>query len=122
MPRILFILLLVSFTLVSKAEVVISEIMFRPPGVVENPLQEWLELHNPGPVTVAIGGWQFSKGISFTIPPGTSIPAGGNLVVAADIAAFQAAHPQFAGQVVGGWTGRLSDSGEELQLDDSFGN
>src|SRR4029434_2433666 len=39
----------------------------------------------------------------------------------ANVATFNADHPGFAGQLIGGWTGRLSNSGEQIQLDDALG-
>ena len=101
---------------------VINEIYFRPPGAVENPLEEWVEIQNSDALAVDVSGWKFSKGVSFTIPAATSIPAGGYLVVASNVAAFNAAHPGFAGTVVGGWTGALANGGEKVQLDDALGN
>ena len=76
-----FLSLLVS----AHAEPVINEIMFHPGGVPEDPALEWIELHNPDEAVANVGGWQFSKGVKFTIPPGTTIPAGGYLVVAAGL-------------------------------------
>ncbi|HJQ97769.1 MAG TPA: fibronectin type III domain-containing protein, partial [Candidatus Polarisedimenticolaceae bacterium] len=51
-----------------------------------------------GPASIDVSGWvlkQFTSSQTFTIPPGTAIPAGGYLVVARDatLAEFQAAHP-----------------------------
>jgi len=51
-----------------------------------------------GPASIDVSGWvlkQFTSTQTFTIPPGTSIPAGGYLVVGRDatLAEFQAAHP-----------------------------
>ena len=106
----------------ASAAPVINEIFFRPPGAVENPLQEWVEIRNPDALAVDVSGWKFSKGVSFTIPAATSIPAGGYLVIASNLAAFNAAHPGFAGAVVGGWTGSLANGGERVQLDDALGN
>ena len=101
---------------------VINEIMFHPPGApAENLAEEWIEIFNPDAAAVSVTGWKFSKGVVFTIPVGTTIPAGGYLVVAADVAAFNAAHPGFSGMVVGGWTGRLSNTGEQVQLDNALG-
>jgi hypothetical protein len=53
-----------------------------------------------GPASIDVSGWvlkQFTSTQTFTIPAGTSIPAGGYLVVARDatLAEFQAAHPGF---------------------------
>ena len=85
-------------------------------------MEEWIEIKNPDALAVDVSGWKFSKGVTFTIPAATSIPAGGHLVVAANLVAFNAAHPGFSGAVVSGWTGTLADGGEEIQLDDALGN
>ena len=70
-------------------------------------------------MAVSVGGWQFTRGISFVLPPITLAP-GDYLVVAADVAAFQAKYPGVT-NVVGGWTGSLSDSGETIELVDALG-
>ena len=115
-------LALAAATLSATAAPVINEIMFHPPGApAENPAEEWIEIFNPDAAVVNIAGWKLSKGVAFTIPGGATLPAGGYLVVAADVAAFNAAHPGFSGTVIGGWTGRLSNSGEQVQLDNALG-
>ena len=98
------------------AAVVLNEIMYHSAAVPENHAQEWIELRNPDAVPVDVSGWKFTKGVDFTIPAATTIPAGGYLVVAANVAAFQAAHPGFTGQLVGGWAGTLTNSNEHLVL------
>ena len=103
------------------AGVLINEIMFHPAGTPEPTAQEWIELINPDAVAATVTGWQFTDGVEYALPPGTTIPAGGYLVVAADTAAFLTAHPGFAGQLVGGWVNRLSNSGEHIELKDTAG-
>ena len=103
------------------AAVVINEIMYHSAVVPENHAQEWIELLNTDAAPVNVAGWRFAKGVTFTFPAATTIPAGGYLVVAANVAAFQAAHPGFAGLLVGGWVGTLSNSSEHLQLEDTLG-
>jgi hypothetical protein len=94
-------------------KIVLNEIMFHPS--TENTNHEWLELHNTDSAPVNLTGWQFTKGINFTFP-NVTIPAGGYLVVAANVEAFQAKHPTVP-NVVGGWIGRLSNSDEEIELE-----
>jgi len=98
--------------------VVINEIMYHPSS--ENPLEEYIELHNHGSSSVNLTGWEFSSGVRFTFP-NISIPAGGYLAVAANVAAFQAKYPGVT-NVIGGWTGTLSNSREDLDLDDASGD
>jgi hypothetical protein len=125
MPRTIFPLVLALATLVAiraSATPVINEIMYHPAGIPENRAQEWVEIYNDSAATTFdLTGWQFSKGVNFAFPNSTSLAPGSYLVVAADVAAFQAAHPGFAGQVVGGWVGTLANSGEQLQLNDALG-
>jgi hypothetical protein len=110
-----------------QTDVVINEIMFDPPNAAYFPAGtaragQWIELHNKGTATANVSGWQFADGISFTFPGGTSIPAGGFIVVAEDPAAVVARHGLAASQVFGPWFGNLSKSGERLLLNDAIGN
>ncbi|MDE0596486.1 MAG: lamin tail domain-containing protein [Roseibacillus sp.] len=96
----------------------ISEFMFHPPHLAEreDPNEEWLEIYNPGPGSVALQNWTLS-GVGFTFPPGntTTIPENTYLVVAADVATFRARH-QGVTNVVGDWSGGLSNRSETIQL------
>ena len=92
--------------------VVINEIMYHPSS--DNDLEEFIELANVGENPVDLSGWRFGSGIDFTFPAITLQP-GGFLVVAADVASFEAAYGAIE-NVVGGWSGRLSNSGERLRL------
>jgi spore coat protein CotH len=99
------------------ADVVISEIMYHPTS--ENPLDEFIELHNRGDEPANLSGWQLTRGVSFTFGA-TTIPAGGYLAVAANLARFQINHPS-ATNVVGGWMGELSNTGERVEISDPLG-
>ncbi len=99
-------------------DIVINEIFYNPPA--GNAQGEFLELHNRGSGAADLSGWAFTKGVSYTFPPGTTLAAGGYLVVAQDPVALGNAHA-LAG-VLGPWTGTLSSSGESIRLVDSFGN
>ena len=96
----------------------ISEFMFHPPHLAEreDPNEEWLEIYNPGPGSVALQNWTLS-GVGFIFPPGntTTIPENTYLVVAADVATFRARH-QGVTNVVGDWSGGLSNRSETIQL------
>ncbi len=103
---------------------VINELMYHPPSSLGNPEdtgKEWVELYNPAGGAADISGWQFTKGVSFTFPAGTVIPAHGYLVVTADPAKFSAAHPGYTGLLRGPWTGTLANGGEKVQLSDAAG-
>jgi hypothetical protein len=68
---------------------------------------------------VRCDGWRFSNGIDFAFPNDVTIDAGQYLVVAADVNTFKAKYPTVT-NVIGGWTGRLSNSGEEIKLVDDM--
>jgi len=82
--------------------------------------EEWIELYNKGAAAVDVSGWRIADGISYTIPGGTMIPAGGYLVVAKDAAALQAKYPGVT--IVGNFSGSLSNSSDRIVVVDSFGN
>ena len=102
--------------------VMISEIMYHPYHRLyapyyeaEDPNIEYIELYNSGSTGIDLEGWQFSNGIDYTFPASTSIAAGSYLVVAANLTAFNAQYPAVT-NVVGSWSGRLSNSGERVEL------
>ncbi|HEV8606951.1 MAG TPA: lamin tail domain-containing protein, partial [Tepidisphaeraceae bacterium] len=99
------------------ADVIISEIMFHPSSGDTG--QEYLELFNKGDATADLTNWKFDKGIAYTFTGGALDP-GQYLVVAADLAKFTAKYPGVS-NVVGGWTGTLSNGGEQIQLSDNLG-
>jgi hypothetical protein len=92
--------------------VVISEIMYHPANA--NVLEEFIELHNRGAADVDLTGWRLTSAVRFTFPEVT-IPAGGYLVVAADLETFAAKYPDVT-NVVGNWSGILSNSRETINL------
>jgi hypothetical protein len=103
-------------------EVVINEILYHPyhqPNEPEDTRLEYIELYNPLAQAVRLAGWRLTRGVDFVFPEVT-LSAGAYLAVAADVATFQAAHPGVA-NVVGGWVGQLSDSGETIELADETG-
>jgi len=81
---------------------------------------EWIELHNTDGVSVSLSNWQFTKGVIFTFPAGTSIPAGGYLVVAANGVAFESKYPLITSYRAG-WNGQLSNNAEKIILKDQNG-
>jgi len=104
--------------------IVISEIMYNPASGDQK--QEYVELHNIGSTAVALCdpneglGWMFTDGIEFTFPrcPGFTIPAGGYLLLAKDVGAYLAEYgaPPPGVRIVGPYDGKLSNSGEKLEL------
>ena len=100
-------------------DIVINEIMADPPSNQRE--GEFVELFNRGASAVNVGGWAFTDGVSFTIPSGTTIPAGGYLVIGADAAFLNAAYPGLT--ALGNWSGKLANgSGDRLRLEDANGN
>ncbi|WP_265594624.1 lamin tail domain-containing protein [Haloferula sp. BvORR071] len=100
------------------ADVMISEIMYHPAD--EGTSGEFIEIHNNGAEPVDVSSWSITRGVEFTIPAETVVPAGGHLVIAADLAAFAAKYPTVTG-AVGGWSGRLSNSSNRIELVDADG-
>ena len=111
-------------------EIVISEIMYHPEHRLDDPLDtsevfeaenlgaEYIELFNQGVAAVNLTGWRFSNGVDF-IFPNVTIAAGQYLIVAADLPTFRATYDPGAQLLaVGGWVGRLSNSGEDVELVD----
>jgi hypothetical protein len=107
-------------------DVVINEIMYHPyhstSGTIEpeDIREEYVELFNRGTALVSLSGWQFSDGVDFAFPNDVTIGAGQYLVVAADVNTFTANYPSVT-NVIGGWVGRLSNSGEAIRLNDDMG-
>jgi hypothetical protein len=77
---------------------------------------DWVELHNPTQVEVALGGLEFrDEGHAFVIPAGATIAAGGYLVLAESLADFAALFPGVE-VVIGDLGFGFAGSGELLQL------
>lgn len=104
-------LLGLALTATAPAAVVITEIHYDP-DVKTEPV-EFIELHNTGGGAVDLSGWQFTEGVTYTFPGGTTLPAGGYLVVAANPAGLQA---KFGVAALGPWLGTLSNEGEKITL------
>ncbi|MGK0186071.1 MAG: hypothetical protein ACI9R3_001854 [Verrucomicrobiales bacterium] len=104
------------------AGIVINEIHFHPQSSwdkAEDTRQEFVELHNAGTSDVSLEGYKLKKGIKFTFPD-FNLPAGGYVVVAADVNVFKSQHRDVE-SVLGSYTGNLSNSGEEIQLENAEG-
>jgi hypothetical protein len=97
--------------------VVFNEIMYHP--ATNEAALEWVELYNQNSVDVDLSGWRMADGIQSTLPNGTVIRGGGYLVVA--IAPDTLKAQAGVTNVVGPYTGRLSNSGERLELRDNAG-
>jgi len=70
-----------------EVSLVINEIHYDPGD--ESTPGEFIELFNPGDGVVDLSGWRMGDGVEFTFPPGTTIAAGGYVVVAEDPATWE---------------------------------
>lgn len=93
--------------------VVFNEVMYHPSQTNEAAF-EWIELRNQMAVDMDISGWTISNGVDYRFPENTMIAGGGYLVVASSPVDFTATTG--VTNVVGPFTGRLSNSGETLEL------
>ncbi len=97
---------------VPKADhLLISEVVFNLPGADD--LGEWVELYNPTPAAVEIGGWYLGDAVRrtdyerlYVFPAGTTIPPSGTLVIARRATSYQA-------------LGYASQASPDLEWDDS---
>lgn len=97
--------------------VVFNELMYHPPEPEES--REWIELHNQMAVDVDLSRWSIQGGVQFSFPEGTTISGGGYLVIAAAPEVVRAVTGLT--NVFGPFTGRLANSGEELELRNNSG-
>jgi hypothetical protein len=82
--------------------------------------EEWIELHNKGSQPVDLNRWEIRGGISYNFPEGTTIPAGGHLVVSNDSTALRAKWPDAS--IIGDFTGILNNNGDRIRLKDADNN
>ncbi len=99
------------------SRVVINEICYDPGNAASR--LEFVELLNAGDAQADLSGWYFSNAITYSFPEGTTIPAGGYVVVAEDPEIFERT---FGVACHGPFAGRLSNEGETLALRDREGN
>ena len=106
-----------SFTLQaieSSNDIVINEIHANPP---ENHIrQEFIELHNISTSSKDISNWRLSSAVNFTFPAGTTLPAGGYLVIAEDPVTLQVT---LGVTPLGPFIGNLNSAGETVRLRDA---
>nr|WP_226895531.1 lamin tail domain-containing protein [Luteolibacter marinus] len=95
---------------------VITEFHYRPADKTSP--EEFIEIHNPGDSALDLSGWTLSDAVAFTFPGGTTLPAGGYLVVAENPATLLS---RYGAAALGPWTGNLNSSGESIDLRDAGG-
>jgi hypothetical protein len=106
--------------------VVINEIMYHPDWPVgslyDNEHYEYIELYNITASDVNLydeegNRWKFTDGIDFTFPAEANLPAHSYLLVVKDPEAFDWRYGPVPGvQILGPYDGKLSNSGERLEL------
>ena len=96
--------------------VIINEIHYNPEDADGD--TEFVELFNADTDVTDISGWDLDGLITF--PASTTIPAGGYLVVTENLAAFELRYPG-VGPVIEWTDGGLSNSGENVRLENSTG-
>jgi hypothetical protein len=96
--------------------VLINEIHYN--SDVKTELVEFIELHNSGSTSVALGEWSLSGGVSFTFPAETTLAPGGYLVIAENPGSLRA---KFGATALGPWIGKLSNEGEQVELRNGTG-
>lgn len=117
-----------AFVSAASAPLLITEIMYHPPdfndaGTIVNGNEfEYLEIKNVGTDTYSLFGLKFTNGIEYAFPPGSTIAAGGFVVLAKNPAYFAKKYPNVS--VLGGFgpSSSLNNAGETITLSDGNGN
>jgi spore coat protein CotH len=99
-------------------DIVIDEINYDP--FTSDERDEFVEIHNRGPTPVDLSGWEFTEGIAFHFPDGTLLGPSEHLVLSPDASHMRARYG--IQNVLGNYTGRLNNDGENLALADAGGN
>ncbi len=92
--------------------VVFNELMYNPRE--DDDSGEWVELYNQLNVDMDISDWRLEGGVDFRFPDGTTVPGRGFIVVAASPNSL--ADLTDGAEVLGPFSGSLSNGGEEIRL------
>lgn len=97
-------------------DIVINEIMYQ--HLTADERFEYVELYNKGDETISLGGWAFTSGIDYTFDEGVQMPPDSYLVIAQSPNFLAAIYDQLelGVNVVGPYTGRLSNRSDRLRL------
>ena len=101
------------------AGVLISEIMYHPPG--EGERDEYVELWNSGDSPVDIAQWKLRGGFEFELPSGARLEKDARTVIVRDMDRFREVHGAEI-PVAGVFTGELKNAGETVELLDAAGS
>lgn len=101
------------------ADVIINEIQYHPEPDEDN--LEYVELFNTSEFPIDLTNWKFTDGIEFTFPAGTVIPEQGYLVLTKNKTRFVEHYGPISAPLIGDYKGKLSNSGETLELKDAQG-
>ena len=109
-----------TFAVAALPPLLITEIMYNPPmlGGVDGDEFEFLEIKNTGTQTVNLAGMHFTDGIDYTFPAGSTLAAGGFVVLAKNATQFAVKYPTVPVFGTYGATSSLSDGGETVTLAD----
>lgn len=104
----------------SYGDVVINEVYYNPPddGLDSGTVREFIELYNPATQAVDLSGYQFTDGLTFTFPKGTSLAGEAYLILVKDITQRVWRNRS----IYGPYQGSLSDNGEKITLKRSDGS
>lgn len=111
--------LLFPFITALQAQVAVSELNYHSDSL--NSSGDWIELHNYSASAVNMGGWTLRDGNvlnpAYTFAPGTSIPAGGFLVLVENTTKFAAIYPGVS--FLGPLPFEFSNKSEQITLRDN---
>lgn len=101
----------------SSGSLVITEIMYNPASEQGNDSDfEFLELHNPDTVDIAVGGWKLMNAVAFTFDDSVVVPAGGFVAVVRNLEAMDTLIPSDAIAVQWNSGESLNNTGETIEL------
>jgi len=99
----------------------ITELMYHPRkgGNYNEEEYEYIELKNIGDAPLPLAGVKFTDGITYTFADGPALPPAGLIVLAKNPDAFASRYTVPDGvEVLGPYEGNLSNSGENIKLED----